>query len=170
MAKGLAELNADNATAAVSTFHEVLGRNPTHYGAHFQLAKAYDKAGMPDSARVFWTKVSAMAEAIKDTQSVKAAKARLAQPDTLSQEAMMAVGMNLMTTQNNAAGAVDEFKKILKRNPTHYGATFQLAKALDKAGKPAEAHEVWVKVLGMATAIKDQPSIDVARARLKTNP
>jgi Tfp pilus assembly protein PilF len=171
MTRGLDEMNrAGNGTAAVATFREVLSRNPTHYGAHYQLAKAFDVAGQPDSARVWWTKVASMAEANKDTASIAAAKARLAQPDTVSQAAMMNTGLSLMNGQNQPDSAAAVFRAVLKRNPTHYGATYQLAQALDKAGKRAEAHEVWIKVLGMAEANKDQPSIDAARARLKSNP
>jgi Tfp pilus assembly protein PilF len=171
MTRGLDEMNrAGNGAAAVATFREVLSRNPTHYGAHYQLAKAFDVAGQPDSARVWWTKVASMAEANKDTASIAAAKARLAQPDTVSQAAMMNTGLSLMNGQNQPDSAAAVFRAVLKRNPTHYGATYQLAQALDKAGKRAEAHEVWIKVLGMAEANKDQPSIDAARARLKSNP
>ena len=171
MTRGLDEMNRQgNGAAAVATFREVLSRTPTHYGAHYQLAKAFDVAGQPDSARVWWTKVVSMAEAISDTASVAAARVRLAQPDTVSQAAMMSQGLNLMNAQNQPDSAAAVFRAVLKRNPTHYGATYQLAQALDKAGKRADAHEVWIKVLGMAEAIKDQPSIDAARTRLKSNP
>ena len=82
----------------------------------------------------------------------------------------MAGGLNLLYTQNNPAAAAQQFRKVLEKNPTHYGATYQLAVALDKTGKPAEARPLWIKFLGMATAVKDDKNADVARARLKQNP
>ena len=171
MAKGLEQMNtAGDAAGAVTVFRELLSRNPAHYGATFQLAKALDKVGQPDSARVWWTKFATLAEAVPDTLNTAIARARLALPDTVSQEAMMGVGLSLMNAQNNPTAAAEQFRVVLKRNPTHYGATYQLAQALDKAGKAVEARQVWTKVLAMAEAIKDQPSIDIAKARLKQNP
>ena len=55
---------------------------------------------------------------------------------------------------------------MLALNPNHYGANFQLAKALDAAGQTDAARAQWEKVLTMAEAAKDQASIDTARARL----
>jgi Tfp pilus assembly protein PilF len=152
---------------AVDTFRVVLKMNPTHYGARFQLAKALDLSGKPTEARPVWNEVLTAAEAINDTATLAAAKARLAQPDTVSQAGMMAVGLNLLYVKGNAAAAADEFKQVLAKNPTHYGANFQLAKALDQAGKPDEARPYWKKMLTMAQAIKDQPTIDAATTRLQ---
>lgn len=169
MAQGLEQLTSDP-ISAVTTFRSVLAANATHYGAHFQLAKALDLSGHPDSARTWWNKVVVMADAVQDTLSASTARARLALPDTVSQEAMMRIGLHTMNVQNNPAAAAVQFRALLQRNPTHYGATYQLAQALDKAGDAVEAHKVWITVLGMATSYKDQPSIDVATARLRRNP
>ena len=173
MSRGLDQLYKANApAAAVASFRDVLNRNPTHYGATFQLAKALDVAGQPDSARVWWTKFSSMAEAIKDTQSLAVTTARLAQPDTVSQAAMMQAGLDLLFRAGNPdpVGAADKFRMLLTRNPTHYGAHFQLARALDFAGQPAEARQWWSKVLKLATDIKDQTTADTAKARLARQP
>ena len=55
-------------------------------------------------------------------------------------------------------------------NPTHDGATYQLATAPDRAGKPAEARPLWETVLPMGEAYRDQQSADLARARLAQRP
>lgn len=153
--------------AAADSFRKVLNTNSTHYGARFQLAKSLDLSGKPEEARPLWTQVLGAAEAIKDTATESAARARLAQPDTVSQAGMMAQGLNLLYTKGDPAGAADQFRKVLAKNPTHYGAHFQIAKALDLAGKPNEAKPYWEKILTMAEGIKDQPTIDAARARLQ---
>lgn len=74
------------------------------------------------------------AESIKDMSTAGTARARLAQPDTLSQAAMMNQGLDLLYRKGDPAGAGDKFRQVLQRNPRHYGATFQLAKAPDQAG------------------------------------
>lgn len=58
------------------------------------------------------------------------------------------------------------FREVLARNPTRYGATLQLAKALDRSGRPDEALEAWKKILAMAEAVSDADTIGTARARI----
>lgn len=55
-------------------------------------------------------------------------------------------------------------------NPNHYGATFQLARALDQAGKPAEARPLWEKALEMAEGFKDAKTAEMAKDRLARHP
>lgn len=80
---------------------------------------------------------------------------------------MMALGLDLLYKRNNAAAAAEQFRKVLARNPTHYGATYQLAMALDRSGQPAQARPLWEKVLGMAVMYKDARTEQTARDRLK---
>ena len=59
-----------------------------------------------------------------------------------------------------------QFRKVLELNPNHYGANFQLAKALDAAGGTDDARAQWAKVLQMAEASNDTPTVETARVRL----
>ncbi len=116
-----------------------------------------------------------MAEGQGDTSTAVTARARLGKPDVgvneaASQEAMMKAGVVLLYARRDPNGAAAQFRKVLERNPTHYGATFQLAMALDHAGKPAEARSLWEKVLKMAEGSNDKPTADTARARLQRRP
>jgi Tfp pilus assembly protein PilF len=168
MQRGMQEMyQSKNPVAAEATFRAVLALNPAHYGANYQLAVALDRGGKPVEARPLWTEVLRLAESFQDTTVVKTAQARLASPDTASQEGMMARGLDLMYSRNDPLAAIDQFKAVLARNGTHYGATYQLAVALDRAGRPAEAKPVWQRVLPMAIQFKDQKTIDTARARLR---
>lgn len=151
---------------AETLFREVLQHNPTHYGARYQLAVALDKSGKPTEARPVWDMVLKNAEAISDTGSARVARTRLAAPDTASQDGMMVAGVDLLHRRNNPVAAAEQFRKVLERNPTHYGATYQLAVALDKAGQTAQAIPYWQKVVGMATTYKDEPTLATARQRL----
>jgi Tfp pilus assembly protein PilF len=152
---------------AEAVFRQVLQQNPNHYGAQYQLAVAVDRGGRPSEARLLWQSVLRNAQAVHDTTTEHTAQTRLAAPDTASQPAMMALGLDLMYRQNNPSAAADEFRKVLSKNPTHYGATYQLATALDRMGRTVEARSLWEKVLGMAQTYKDTKTAETARAHLK---
>jgi len=87
-----------------------------------------------------------------------------------SPEALMTAGLDAFYAKGNAEAAAPIFRKVLEQNPSHYGATFQLAMALDRAGKGAEARPLWEKVLQMAEGYKDEKTVDAARARLAQKP
>lgn len=168
MAKGTQLLyQAGDPIGAEAAFREVLAKNPTHYGAHYQLAVSLDRGGRPADARMEWNEVLRMAESFNDSVSAQAARARLGSPDTASQSGLMARGIDLLYKQNNPAAAIEQFQAVLDRNRAHYGATYQMAVALDRANRPADAKQVWQRVLPMAIQYKDQRTIDTARARLR---
>ena len=79
---------------------------------------------------------------------------------------MMSAGLDALYKRGDPTAAVAQFRKLLERNPTHYGATFQLAMALDRAGRAAEARPLWEKVLNMAEGYNDAQTAATARARL----
>lgn len=156
--------------AAIAEFQKVLARNPTHYGATFQLAAAFDAAGRPEEARPYWEKALAMAQRYADAAAAEKARARLAAADVPSVESLMRQGLDARYAHNDPAAAAAAFRRVLERNPTHYGATFQLASALDAARKGAEARPLWEKMLAMSVAAKDSTTADTARARLAREP
>ena len=153
---------------AEAVFRSVLARNPTHYGAQYQLAVALDRGGRPAEARTAWETALRNANAVRDSATAGAARRRLALPDTASQAAMMVLGLDLLYRRNDPTAAADQFRKVLQRNPRHYGATYQLATALDRSGQTAQAQPIWEKVLGMATAYRDEQTAATARKRLGT--
>ncbi len=79
----------------------------------------------------------------------------------------MQLGLDALYTRHDAVTAAAEFRRVLARNPSHYGATYQLAKALDQAGQSGEARSVWEKTLKMADGASDTTTADTVRARLK---
>ena len=156
--------------AAIAEFRKVLTLNPRHYGATYQLATALDRAGRPDEARPYWEKMKAMAEEIHDAQTLSTVRARLGTREPDSEEAiqgaLMNAGLEALVRNANPAAAAVEFRKLLARNPNHYGATFQLATALDRVGKAGEARPLWQKVLKMAEGYKDKPTAEIGRAHV----
>lgn len=174
MQEGLSLLNtADDPAGAAAVFRIVLSRNPGHYGARYQLALALDRVGKPTEARPEWEQVKRLAESAADMTTLATATVRLAAPDTVSeaaiQAAMVTVGMRLLGRQNrdDLAAAARQFAAVLERNPSHYGATYQLAEAYDRMGQHAVARPLWERALTMATTYKDERTIQLVRARLK---
>ena len=87
-----------------------------------------------------------------------------------SEEALMQAGLDALYTRRDPIEAAAQFRQVLEQNPNHYGATYQLASALDAAGKQDEAHPLWEKVLQMAEESNDKPTADTARTRLTQQP
>ena len=93
-----------------------------------------------------------------------------AAPGYTEEGALMAGGLRALYEENDPIRAQDLFRKVLERNPAHYGATFQLAVALDSSGQGPAARPYWEKVLAMAAGYHDQDTANRARLRLKTGP
>ncbi|MDC3954919.1 tetratricopeptide repeat protein [Polyangium jinanense] len=162
---------------AAARFREVLAENPDHYGATYQLATALEQAGDPRGARPLWEKMATMADGIGDTQTAEHARARMAAIDERQNglaladpTASMQLGLDALYNRKNPEAAAAHFRAVLAHHPDHYGATFQLATALDQAGRPAEARPLWTKMLGMAEGIGDTKTAEAVRARLAKNP
>lgn len=76
-----------------------------------------------------------------------------------NEAALMKAGLDSLYTRNDPSAAGEQFKKVLALHPRHYGATFQLAKALDSAGRGAEARPYWEKMVKLAEEAHDEESL-----------
>lgn len=166
MTQGLALLQAGDGIAAADQFRALLAANPSHYGAQYQLGAALDLAGELEAARPEWQRALVLAEQYQDSASVTAIRDRLARPDLPTDAQQMTRGLRKLYTLNDPLGAAEDFKAVLARTPTHYGAHFQLASSYDRAGLPDQARPVWEAFLTMADAIPDEANAKIARDRL----
>ena len=91
-------------------------------------------------------------------------------PAVEDQAASMQAGLDALYTQRDPQAAAIEFRKVLSANPTHYGATYQLAAALDAAGRQDEARPLWERMLALAESSGDQRTAASVRARLGQPP
>lgn len=78
----------------------------------------------------------------------------------------MRLGLGALYEKKDPLGATKYFREVLSKNPTHYGATFQLAMALEQAGRREEAQPYWSKTLEMAEATRDSKTAAIARKHL----
>jgi tetratricopeptide (TPR) repeat protein len=179
MAEGLDALYTQKDPAkAVARFREVLATDPNHYGATYQLATALEQAHDLPAARATWSKMVPLAEVHRDEATLAHARARMAAlvetpAPELQKPAVedpfaesMRLGLAALYEKNDPIGATKYFRDVLAKNPKHYGATFQLATALEKAGKRDEAKPLWMKTLEMAEEIKDTQTAAIARKHL----
>lgn len=158
---------------AVSRLARLTAREPTHLGAARAYADALDLAGLRVEARAQWARVLELAQQRGDLPVAAAARARLTGPlDTRvdPDAALMNAGLEALHGRRDAAGAVPLFRQVLAHQPQHYGATYQLAVALDQLGQPEEARRIWADVLRLATAAADRETAAAATARLARAP
>lgn len=179
MAEGLDALYTQKDPAkAAARFREVLAADPNHYGATYQLASALEQTHDVPAARAMWAKMLNLAEASHDEATVAHARTRIAAlappppappptptiDDPLAEP--MRLGLAALYEKKDPIGASKYFRDVLAKNPKHYGATFQLATALEQAGKHSEAKPFWAKTLEMAEEIKDTQTAATARKHL----
>jgi len=88
--------------------------------------------------------------------------------DAMQVGTFLRAGLAQLYEQHDGNAAAASFRRVLAINPEHYGATLQLAKALDQAGKSDEALPVWQKMLKMAEAAGDHETLKTVRARLSS--
>jgi len=86
--------------------------------------------------------------------------------DVKEAPALMQAALAAFYERNDAHTAVEKFREVLQHQPFHYGATYQLAKALDQDGRPVEAAVWWTKVLEAAQLVGDTTTARQARERL----
>lgn len=170
MSEGVALLyEQQNAKAAVVSFTEVLDRHPAHYGARYQVAKALEANGRLMDALHAWRRFEAMAFSISDLPQLSQAQARVAELGVRVEhlEQQMATGVGLLHKSNDPALALGFFGEVLADWPTHYGARYQRAVALERSGKRDEARKAWVQFLEAAEHVEGKEDIQAATEALE---
>jgi tetratricopeptide (TPR) repeat protein len=162
------ELAENNPKEAIRWANESIRFGANLSRSHFALGRALEQQGRYGEAALSYGKASELDP--NDTQAREAferTRAAQQQADSrTSEDAMMAEGLRLLDTEHDANRAVQQFRAVLARNPSHYGATWQLARALDAAGKADEARTVWQQMLGMTIRAKDMAGEARVRERL----
>lgn len=137
--------------------------------SYSSLGRAYEQQGRFADAVAAWRHASELDpnDAAAREAHERAAASQASQESQQSEGAIMTEGLRLLDVERDAGAAAVKFRQVLERNPAHYGATWQLARALDAAGRPEEARPVWEKMLEMARNAKDAASEARVRERLR---
>lgn len=149
---------------AVTAARQAVRFGPTLSPSHYYLGLALEGDGNAAEAMVEFRRALEL-----DPRSAQATEgvARLeARQRGGSDEADMAEGLRLLDKAADPAGAAERFRTILARKPEHYGATFQLARALEAAGLRDEARPLWEKMLALAEEAGDEATKALVRERL----
>lgn len=162
------ELAEGNVKAGVDNARQAVRFGPDLSRSHYYLGVALERQRSMAEALAEYRRAceidakDSVACAARDRVSGEKASSDSA----TSQAAMMGEGLRLLDEEHEAARAVDQFRALLAKNPDHYGATYQLARALDAAGRRDEATQVWQRMLSMAQAAGDKDTEERVRARL----
>ena len=158
------EAHEGHLDAALHAADEAVRLNPGLAPAHYYRGRVLEKLGRTEEAAAAYGQALAI-----DPRHLEAsnALARLTPNGASSAEALMQSGLDALYAQRKPEEAAAYFRKVLDRNPTHYGATYQLAEALDASGHGDEAQRLWATVLQMAEGYGDQTTAATARARLQ---
>jgi len=136
--------------------------------AHYYRGEALAKMGRDAEAKAAYRTALTVHPGLREAEAALR-KLEAGRPTEPSLEDLMNQGMALRYQVGDAARAAAIFRSVLDRMPTHYGATYQLAAALDADGRRAEARPLWEEVEAMAEKIHDEPTLRTARERLTTD-
>ncbi|HZT75683.1 MAG TPA: hypothetical protein VFA27_03435 [Vicinamibacterales bacterium] len=127
-----------------------------------------DATAHPFDARPFWEIAARTSEAQRAPASFVQALTRLGDGrpvlgpyDALAPE--MAEAIARLYAQHDPAAALALLDRVLTVNPSHYGATFQRARALEQLGDPAAA-AAWTRTAWLADDLHDTATALEARA------
>jgi Flp pilus assembly protein TadD len=114
-----------------------------------------------------WLAQGRILEARGDWNAALDAYERALAADPTSADAAMRAGLVRQYRLGDNATAVERYRTVLQIDPDHYGAHYQLAVALLRAGRADEARAAWARFVPLAQQIGDRASLDGAPAELK---
>ncbi|HEY2775245.1 MAG TPA: tetratricopeptide repeat protein [Candidatus Binatia bacterium] len=125
--------------------------------SHYHYGNALERQGRLSDAVAEFRRASELDPNDENSRTALArtSDALAAADATKAEAAMMSEGIRLLDIDHDPERAVEQFQALLQRHPGHYGATYQLARALDAAGRGGEALEIWQKALEMARQTHD---------------
>ncbi|HYV57266.1 MAG TPA: tetratricopeptide repeat protein [Candidatus Nitrosopolaris sp.] len=155
---------------------EAVRCNPGFALAHHYRGAALERLGRADEALAeyrlttaiddqhadAWMAQGRLLERLGAWAEAAAAYDRAFAANPLNVEAAMLAGLAYHYRLGESPRAVERYQAVLRLNPKHYGAHYQLAVALLGAGRKDEALVAWREFRQMAEAIGDRASIDAA--------
>jgi len=157
-----------DAQTAIGHFSAVLALNAKHYGALYQIAKAFEQSQQLRLAHRAWREFEPLAQESTDTPSLVYATERIAalEDQMTALDEQMNTGVDLLHVQGRPDDAVPYFEEVRNAWPTHYGARYQHAVALEQSGQNDAAEGAWHQFLAAAEASKSLDDMEVAKAAI----
>jgi tetratricopeptide (TPR) repeat protein len=154
-----------NPEKSVSEAQLAVQLSPNLAIAHEFLGQALKRVGKPVEAWAEFSRALELDPSLTGAQQALHDLARQLDPS----EAQMREGLDALYARNDPGAAVVAFERVLSQNGQHYGANYQMAVALDRLGRSAEAKLLWQRILLMAQSYNDAETAQTARARLGLN-
>src|SRR5439155_701815 len=120
---------------ALHAASEAVRLRPDFSPSYLLLGNVLAKSGRTEEAAAAYRRAAALDPRDRAAPQALARLASGADQD----EALMRAGLDALRPLHDPARAAALFRQGLEHSPTHYGATFQLAAALDAAGRTGEA-------------------------------
>jgi tetratricopeptide (TPR) repeat protein len=160
----LLEAAEGNRKGAVSNARQGVRLGPTLAPTHYHLGLALEGDGNTKEAAAAYRRAL---EVDPRLATARTALARLEKTEAARVEtATMAEGLRLLDEAGDPAGAAAKFREVLEKVPGHYGATFQLARALEAGGRREDARPLWEKMLALAEEAGDGATLALVREKL----
>jgi len=159
----------DDPEGALRAFDAVLERQPEHYGALYQRAKALDERRQLSLALEAWRRFEPRALAVGDTTYLQQARQRIVILDqwVSTLKAKMSQALVLLHNQGNPDASLPLLREVLDTWPTHYGARYQYAYALEEVDEVEQAREAWALFLVEAHTLQATADITAANEALQ---
>ncbi len=150
-----------NLDGALREAERAVGFGPGLAVTHHQLGRILERLGRSAEAADAYRRVLTI---YPEHQEAADGLSRLGLGGGL--EAGMRRGLDALYQRDQPAEAVRHFEEVLARMPDHYGANYQIAVALERSGRVAEARSFWTRTLAAAEAIHDEKTAEAAREHL----
>jgi tetratricopeptide (TPR) repeat protein len=176
------DLRTGHPTDALAWADKSVACQPGQYLTHYHRGVALEALGRIDEAIVAyrttvtvnpqdgdgWYDLGRLLEQQKKWADAASAYDHSLGANPTQLEAAMHAGLLYHHYLGNPGAAVERYRQVLRLNPNHYGAHYQLATALLANGQKAEARAAWRAFVPLAEALGDKAALARAPAELKT--
>jgi len=161
--RGISELRLAYFGAGVPAHWGIPATDATRPGPGWYAISRTSLAGLwPPGDPFAWLRARTPVELVGGSIALFEIREEDLPPPLDADDAAMRQGLTALYDRGNAVAAVAAFQSVLVRHPGHYGARYQLAAALEAAGRRPEALAAWRSFLTLAEGSGD--AAGVARA------
>ena len=165
--RGVTHQKSGHLEVAETLYNEALRLEPRAAYAFFDLGTVAIERNQWEVAQWYFEQALAIdpsLSAAKHDLEIVAARSA-SEPDPAHPD-LMAAALQALDQDELPERAVSLLRRVLELRPDHYGANFQIARAMDRCGRRAEARPLWNHALELARAVGDAGTIALIGKRL----